>query len=88
MHLSSALAVHQAAAQIPGFLPGLLSLCHNALHLHKLGLADNLRQGVFYSDGVRLAAPVLTALLLLGGVDVCAGVLLIRSCQAWTHSFL
>lgn len=58
-------------------LPGLLSLCHNALHLHKLGLADDLRQGVFYSDGVGLAPPVLPALLLLGGIDICPRVLLI-----------
>lgn len=76
VHFCSTLAVHQAAAQIPGLFPGLLSLCHNALHLHKLGLADDLRQGVFYSDSVGLAPPVLPA-LLLGGVDVCPGVLLI-----------
>ena len=50
MHFGPTLAVHQAAAQIPGLFPGLLSLCHNALHLHKLGLADDLRQGVFYQD--------------------------------------
>lgn len=76
MHFGPTLAVHQAAAQIPGFLSGLLSLCHNALHLHKLSLADDLRQGVFYSDGIGLAPPVLPA-LLLGGIDVCPGVLLI-----------
>ena len=77
VHFSPTLAVNQAAAQIPGLLPGLLSLCHNALHLHKLGLADDLRQGIFYSDGVRLAAPLLPAFLLLGGINICAGVLLI-----------
>ena len=77
VHLGPALAVHKPDAQIPGLLPCLFPLCHNSLHLHKLRLADDLWQGVLYSNGVGLAAPVLPAFLLLGCECVCAGVLLI-----------
>lgn len=77
MHLCPTLAVHKAAAQIPGFPPGLFSLCHNALHLHKLRPANDLRQGVFYSDRIGFTAPVLPAFFLFRGECICPGVFLV-----------
>ena len=77
MHFGPALAVYKAAAQVPGLLPCLFPFGHDPLHLHKLRPADDLRQGVFYSDRVGLIAPVLPAFFFLRRKGVYPGVFLI-----------
>ena len=77
VHFGAAGAVHQPAARIIRFPSGLFSLVHDPLHLHKLRLVDDNRQGVFNSNRIRLAAPCAPVRFLCGAVCVNAGVLFV-----------